>query len=277
MSSLTAAFCGSLGPLILGGNTENRLVTLSLSTNPLGFSTEFSGPFEQSTFRDPWICSTVHLFRLLLGFGYLSSLFCSLWILYPSHWMVTWLMAVLGRQVDLLLGGTRGRQLKGRQTDRASSVLGNIKNKQTNKKRTGTFQCLCQQLSAPVAWPAMHWWAMADLFLSHGDSNTELHNLSTQLPRFLLVGHEYTSPVLQIPPRPLWCISGKPMLCCRTFLSWTLMSLPCEGKRNTNLVLKQWCNSISGSNNQNLILQTLLKSDSSCGESLWIQHDTKKL
>jgi hypothetical protein len=30
-------------------------------------------------------------------------------------------------------------------------------------KRTGKFLCLCQQLSAPVTWLDMHWWAMADL------------------------------------------------------------------------------------------------------------------
>lgn len=34
------------------------------------------------------------------------------------------------------------------------------------------------------AWPAVHWWAMADLFY---------------LPRFPLVGHYHTSPMLQSP------------------------------------------------------------------------------
>jgi hypothetical protein len=31
--------------------------------------------------------------------------------------------------------------------------------------------------AAPAAWPAMHWRAMADLFSSHGDSDSELHSL----------------------------------------------------------------------------------------------------
>jgi hypothetical protein len=36
-------------------------------------------------------------------------------------------------------------------------------------------------------------------FLSHGDSDSELHSLSTQLTRFPLVGHYHTIPMLQIP------------------------------------------------------------------------------
>ena len=40
-----------------------------------------------------------------------------------------------------------------------------------------------RQLSARWAWPAMHWRAMANLFLSHGDSYSELHTPSTpQVP-----------------------------------------------------------------------------------------------
>ena len=58
---------------------------------------------------------------------------------------------------------------------------------------------LCRQLSVPAAWPAMHWWAMADLFLSHGDSDSELHNLSTQLTKFPLVGGYHANPMLQSP------------------------------------------------------------------------------
>ena len=61
------------------------------------------------------------------------------------------------------------------------------------------FSRLCQQLSATATWPAMHWQAMANLFLSHGDSDSELHNLSTQLARFPLVGCYHTNPVIQIP------------------------------------------------------------------------------
>ena len=55
---------------------------------------------------------------------------------------------------------------------------------------------LCLSL---VVWPAMHWQAMVYLFLSHGDSDSELHNLSTQLTRFPLVGHYYVNPILQTP------------------------------------------------------------------------------
>ena len=61
------------------------------------------------------------------------------------------------------------------------------------------FPLLCQQLSAPEVWPATCWWAMANLFLSHGDSDSELHNLSTQLARFPLADLYHTKPVLQIP------------------------------------------------------------------------------
>ena len=58
------------------------------------------------------------------------------------------------------------------------------------------FLYLC--LSAPAVWLAMHWWAMADLFLSHGDSYSDLDNLSTLLTRFPLVSHYQTMPLPQI-------------------------------------------------------------------------------
>jgi hypothetical protein len=45
----------------------------------------------------------------------------------------------------------------------------------------------------------MHWRAISDLFLSHGDTDLELHNLSTQLAKFLLAGHYHDNPVLQSP------------------------------------------------------------------------------
>jgi hypothetical protein len=45
----------------------------------------------------------------------------------------------------------------------------------------------------------MHWKAMTDLFLSHGDSDTECHNLSSQLDSFPLVGSDYANPLLPIP------------------------------------------------------------------------------
>ena len=53
--------------------------------------------------------------------------------------------------------------------------------------------------SDPAAWPALLWQAIANVFLSHGDSDSELHNLSTQLTRLPLASHYHTSPVLQIP------------------------------------------------------------------------------
>jgi hypothetical protein len=77
--------------------------------------------------------------------------------------------------------------------------------------KKGTFLCLHQQLSAPVAWLAMHWRAMANMFLSHGDSDSELQNLSTQLTRFPLVGRYHASPMLQI-PHDFCGTSDKPML-----------------------------------------------------------------
>ena len=53
-----------------------------------------------------------------------------------------------------------------------------------------------------LAW-WLHWClcpgGLADLFLSHGGSDSELHNLSTQLARFPLAGHYHTNPMLPIP------------------------------------------------------------------------------
>ena len=61
------------------------------------------------------------------------------------------------------------------------------------------FLLLCQQLSPLVGWLTMHWQAMLNLFLSHRDSDSELHILSTQLTSFPLAGHYHTNPMLQIP------------------------------------------------------------------------------
>lgn len=66
-------------------------------------------------------------------------------------------------------------------------------------KKNGTFLPLYQQLTTPEAWPAMYWWTMADLFLSLGDSDSVLQNLSILLAKFPLVGCCHTNPVFQIP------------------------------------------------------------------------------
>jgi hypothetical protein len=54
--------------------------------------------------------------------------------------------------------------------------------------------CLCRQLSALVAWPAV-----AGRSLSHGDSDSKHQNLFTQLAGFPLVGPYHTNPMLPIP------------------------------------------------------------------------------
>ena len=56
------------------------------------------------------------------------------------------------------------------------------------------------------------WQAMADLFLSYGDSDSELHNLSTQLARFPLSSHYHTNPMLQIPQSLCGVPQAKPCL-----------------------------------------------------------------
>jgi hypothetical protein len=71
--------------------------------------------------------------------------------------------------------------------------------KYLKKKKKVSFLLLGWQLSASVAWLAMHWWAMGNLFLSRGDSDSELQNLSTQCPKFPLAGHYHTNPMLQNP------------------------------------------------------------------------------
>ena len=85
----------------------------------------------------------------------------------------------------------------------------------------------------------MHWWAMADLFLSHGDSDSELHNLSTQLTSLPLVGHYHANPVLQIPHGLCGAHQANPRFAAYLFLL-NSDKLPREGKHNTNLVQKQW-------------------------------------
>ena len=73
------------------------------------------------------------------------------------------------------------------------SVVGNI------KKRDQLVPALCPAILCPgwlAGWLAMLWWAM---FLSHGDSDSELQNLSTQLAKFPLVSRYHASLMLQNP------------------------------------------------------------------------------
>jgi hypothetical protein len=67
------------------------------------------------------------------------------------------------------------------------------------KKELARF-CACASNTAPVAWLVMHWQAMADLFLSHGDSLAQSsRNISTQLTKLPLAAPYHASPILQIP------------------------------------------------------------------------------
>ena len=124
---------------------------------------------------------------------------------------------------------------KEREAIQHSSLLREI----LKKKENWHMSVLCQQLSAPAAWPAMHWRAMANLFLSHGDSDSELHNLSTQL----------TSSHWQVATMPAPCFKSPMAFVVHIWQTHALppyLSLlnpdepPHEGKHNTNLVQKQW-------------------------------------
>jgi hypothetical protein len=72
---------------------------------------------------------------------------------------------------------------------------------------------------------------MADLSLSHEASDSELHNLSTQLTKFPLAGCYHANSVVHI-----WQT--------HTLLPYLSLLNPDEpqgeGNRNTNLVQKQW-------------------------------------
>jgi hypothetical protein len=75
-------------------------------------------------------------------------------------------------------------------------ILKKKKKKKKERKEnneTSMFLHLCQQLSPPAVWLAMCRQAMANLFLSREDSDSELHNLSTQLVRFPLACHYHFS------------------------------------------------------------------------------------
>ena len=76
---------------------------------------------------------------------------------------------------------------------------------------------------------------MADLFLSHGDSDSELHNLSTQLARFPLLGYYHASTILQFPHNLCGAHLANPR-----FAAVPVSLEPSEGKRHTYLVQKQW-------------------------------------
>jgi hypothetical protein len=86
----------------------------------------------------------------------------------------------------------------------------------------------------------MHWQAMAYVFLSHGDFDSEFHNLSTQLARFLLMGCYHANPVLQISHKLCGAPQANPSFASIPFSLLTLDESPCNGKLNTNLVQKLW-------------------------------------
>ena len=92
-------------------------------------------------------------------------------------------------------------------------------------------------VSVPLPW-GWGWgtgWTMANLFLSNGDSDSELHNLSTQFARFPLMSHYYTNPVFKSPTAFVEQTHTWP-----PYLSLLNPDEPhCEGKHNTNLVQKQ--------------------------------------
>jgi hypothetical protein len=95
---------------------------------------------------------------------------------------------------------------------------------------------LCQQHSALVAWL---WQTMANLFLSHGDSDSELHNLSTQLASSHCWVATTQTLCFKFPTAFVVHIRQTHTLP----LSLSLLNpdeLLYEEKHNTNLVQKQW-------------------------------------
>jgi hypothetical protein len=88
------------------------------------------------------------------------------------------------------------------------------------KKGTGMFLLLClchgglaSHTLAGNGQPVFILWR----------TDSELHNVSTQLARFPLVGRYHISPMHK-PPGPLGCTSGEPTLCCLIFLSGTQLN-----------------------------------------------------
>ena len=124
-------------------------------------------------------------------------------------------------------------------------------------------------MPCPAGWPAVQWWAMADLFLSCGDSLIQSSKIS---PPSSLSSH-WRVITMSAP-----CFKT-PMAFCDTHLAkdlppyfslWNPVELPQEGKHHTNLVQKNG-NSISGHNNQNPNLVSHIKSKSSA-KSWRIHH-----
>ena len=88
----------------------------------------------------------------------------------------------------------------------------------------------------PGGLAPVHFRAMANLFLSHGDSDSELQNLSTQLARFPLSTHNQAILVRQVPH----CLCGphlaNPYFTAVSFSLSNPVELPREGKYHINLV-----------------------------------------
>lgn len=84
---------------------------------------------------------------------------------------------------------------------------------------------------SPVGWLARQLLAMACMFSSHGDSDSQPRNLSTQLAKWSLAGTYQASPMLWNSHGLLWRTSGKLTLFCHTFL--TGIQLSHQVKENT--------------------------------------------
>jgi hypothetical protein len=71
----------------------------------------------------------------------------------------------------------------------------------------------------------MHWRAIANLFLSCGDSRAlSFQKASNQLTTFPMVGHYHTNPVLQIPPGLCGALQENSHFAEVPFLYWTQKS-----------------------------------------------------
>jgi hypothetical protein len=100
------------------------------------------------------------------------------------------------------------------------------------------FLLLCQQLSALATWPAMHRQAMADPFLSCGDSLTQSFKIS--LPS--LLGSHWqviTTPIPSFKSSMAWLLHLRQTHALPLYLFLLRQNeSPREGKHNTNLVQK---------------------------------------